>query len=93
MTNGSEERSDALRHDHRRARRPQASVRLTRASGAVAGGVAAGVAEFVSADPRAVRWLWIVSLPLSGGLTAVAYLVLWVLLPGPGIEPAEEAGA
>ncbi|MEX2540880.1 MAG: PspC domain-containing protein [Trueperaceae bacterium] len=70
-----------LGHDHRRARRPQGVRRLTRSRRKLAGGVAAGVAEMVDADARLLRWIWALSLPLSGGLTGVAYLLLWALLP------------
>lgn len=79
----NEVRNDGLGHGHRRARWPHADRRLRRSSRRLAGGVAAGVAEFVGDDPVSVRWLWAISLPLSGGLTGVAYLVLWAILPGP----------
>jgi phage shock protein PspC (stress-responsive transcriptional regulator) len=83
LTERNEPQADALGHGHRRARRPAAAAPLARSDKRVVAGVAAGVAEFVGADPRAVRWLWAITLPLSGGLTAVAYLALWAMLPGP----------
>lgn len=72
---------DGLSHDHRRARRPASQERLQRSRERRFGGVAAGVAEYVGASPVAVRLLWLASLPLSGGLTGVVYLLLWMMLP------------
>ena len=69
-------------HDHRRARRPEGDQRLRRSRAAVIGGVAGGVAGFVGAEPRVVRLLWLLSLPFSGGITGLAYLLLWLILPG-----------
>ena len=77
------ERQDTLPHDHRRARRPQTDRRLRRSRHAIIGGVASGIAAFVDVAPRTVRWLFGVSLPLTLGLSGVAYLLLWMLLPGP----------
>ena len=68
-------------HDHRRARRPAGDQRLLRSRQRVLGGVASGVAEFIGVAPFAVRLLWLLSLPLSGGITGVAYLLLWLILP------------
>lgn len=76
----SEEREWAM-HDHRRARRPVGGQRLLRSRERVLGGVAAGVADFIGAPPLRIRLLWLVSLPLSGGITGLAYLLLWVILP------------
>jgi phage shock protein PspC (stress-responsive transcriptional regulator) len=45
------------------------------------GGVACGMARFVGADTRVVRSLWLLSLPLSLGITVVGYALLWLLLP------------
>ena len=73
---------DGLPHRERRARRPNTDRRLTRSrDGRVVAGVARGIAAYVDADPRVVRALWLVSLPLSGGITALGYLALWGLLP------------
>jgi phage shock protein PspC (stress-responsive transcriptional regulator) len=46
------------------------------------GGVSLGIAQFVAADVRVVRGLWLASLVLSLGITAIGYVVLWLLLPG-----------
>ena len=45
------------------------------------GGVAAGVAEYFDVDPVIVRILWLISMPISGGLTLLAYLVMLVAVP------------
>ncbi len=75
-------RHDPLRHDQRRARRPAGATALRRsASERRLAGVAGGIATFTGADPRWVRVLFVVSVPLSLGVTAVGYLLLWGLLP------------
>jgi phage shock protein C len=74
---------DPLPHRQRRARRPlgaEAPLRRSREHRVVAG-VCGGIATFVGARPRTVRWLWIVSLLPSLGITALAYPALWWLLP------------
>lgn len=73
--------ADALGHSHRRARRPAGLKRLARSSRVRIGGVAEGLAEFVDAGPVVLRGLWLISIPLTGGLSAVVYLLLWALLP------------
>lgn len=79
-------------HDHRRARRPQGDQRLLRSRDRLLGGVAAGVAEFVGAGHLVVRLLWIASLPLSGGITGLAYLLLWMMLPVVADNPERAGG-
>lgn len=69
-------------HDQRRARYPSTHSRLTRQPhNRILGGVASGVATFVGAPISLVRSLFLASLFLTGGLFAVAYLLLWLLLP------------
>ncbi len=46
----------------------------------ILGGVAAGVAHHFDADPVIVRLIWVLS-ALLGGVGALAYLVLWIVLP------------
>ena len=75
---------DPLPHDQRRARRPQAQAPLRRSGDRVVAGVAGGIARFVGTDPATVRWMFGASLILTIGLSGVVYLLLWVLLPGPG---------
>ena len=49
------------------------------------GGVAAGLASYLNADPALVRIAWAVLVPLTGGLAFVAYIVGWIVIPE---EPA-----
>jgi len=44
-------------------------------------GVAAGFAAHFQAPVWLVRLLWVVSVPVTFGLTAIAYLVLAAILP------------
>lgn len=76
-------RADPLAHDQRRARRPSSAgeaLRRRRYDRRI-GGVAGGIADFVGAHPAAVRAIFAASVPLSLGLTAVGYLLLWLLIP------------
>ncbi len=83
MRHEPNEGADTLRHEQRRARRPQGGRPLARprGGGRVLGGVAAGIARFVGTDVRVVRVLWVVSFVPSLGITALGYLALWLLLP------------
>lgn len=75
-------RPDPLPHQQRRARRPVSSVRLTRsATDRRIAGIAGGVAAFTGADPRTVRLVFAATVPLSLGVTAAGYLLLWGLIP------------
>ena len=47
-------------------------------------GVAAGVARYFDVDPLVVRIIWLVSVPLTSGITALAYLVMVIVVP---LEP------
>jgi phage shock protein C len=71
--------------------------RLTRSRNAMIGGVAAGVAEWINADPALVRIAWALLVPLTGGGALLAYIVAWVVIPEALKEPEEpdepEAGA
>jgi phage shock protein PspC (stress-responsive transcriptional regulator) len=74
-----------VRHDQRRARRPEAKGLLVRPlEGRIAGGVSLGIAHFVTADVRVVRALWVASAVLSLGIAVIGYVLLWLLLPGEG---------
>ena len=46
----------------------------------ILGGVAAGLAEHFDTDPVIVRLLWVLTV-LFAGIGALAYLVLWIVLP------------
>lgn len=79
--------NDRLPHDQRRARRPQGPRRLTRSRDRVLAGVAGGVAAFVGADPRSLRWLFAVAALLTLGIGVLVYGLLWLLLPPPEAGP------
>ena len=55
--------------------------RLLRSRNSMVGGVAAGLAEWMNADPGLVRIAWALLVPLTGGVALLAYLVAWVVLP------------
>ena len=44
-------------------------------------GVAGGVAHYLSIDSNAVRLVWLLAVPFTGGLAPPAYFALWFLLP------------
>lgn len=76
--------TDSLPHQQRRARRPASNRQLRRAKeDRLLGGVLGGIAQFVGADPRWVRGLYLAALALSLGFMVIPYLVLWWLLPAP----------
>ena len=80
------EKPDKLPHDQSRARRPPTSARLQRSRNRVVAGVAGGLAEYINAEPTAVRWVFGVVVVLSGGVFLIAYGLLWLLLPAPPEE-------
>jgi len=53
------------------------------------GGVCGGIAEFVNAEPRTVRVIYLLSALPSLGFTLVGYFLLWLLIPG---TPAGRTG-
>ena len=78
----TETRRDTLLHDQRRARRPNKPGRLTRSrDDTIVAGIMGGIAEYVDANPRTLRILFALSLPLSGFITLLGYLILWPLIP------------
>lgn len=54
----------------------------------IIGGVAAGLATYLSADPALVRIAWAILVPLTGGAALLAYIVAWIVVPE---EPAGTA--
>lgn len=63
------------------------SNRLYRsANDRVISGVAAGVADYFEVDPVLVRVLWLVSVPVTAGVTLLAYIVMMIAVP---VEPEE----
>jgi phage shock protein C len=55
--------------------------RLTRSRNSMIGGVAAGVAEWINADPALVRIAWALLVPLTNGAALLAYGAAWAVLP------------
>ena len=49
-------------------------------------GVAAGVADYLNVDPTLVRILWLISIPLTSFISAVAYLIMVVVVPLEGTD-------
>ncbi len=60
----------------------------------VLGGVAAGLATYLNADPALVRIAWAILVPITGGAALLAYIVAWVVIPEEpiGTTPAPEDG-
>lgn len=55
------------------------------------GGVAAGVADWINADPALVRIAWALLVPLTGGAALLAYIVAWVVIPEAPAAPIAAA--
>jgi phage shock protein PspC (stress-responsive transcriptional regulator) len=72
---------DGLTHSQRRARRPNVTKKFYRSEDNILGGVAGGLAEYIGANPRNVRIVFVVSLLWTFGFFTVPYLMLWWLLP------------
>ena len=47
----------------------------------VIGGVAAGLADYLNADPALVRIVWAFLVVITGGAALVAYIVAWIIVP------------
>ena len=47
----------------------------------VLGGVAAGLAQYLNADPALVRIAWAILVPVTGGAAFLAYIVAWIVIP------------
>ena len=54
------------------------------------GGVAGGLAQYFDIDPTLLRVLWLIAVPITGGLALLAYLGLWLLLPEAGAVPGAQ---
>lgn len=65
--------------------------RLTRSRDAMVGGVAAGVANWINADPALVRIAWALLVPLTAGAALLAYIVGWIVIPEEPKQPASTA--
>ena len=57
----------------------------------ILGGVAAGLANYLNADPALVRIAWAVLTPLTGGIAFLAYIVAWVVVPEEPVGVASRA--
>jgi phage shock protein C len=67
--------------------------RLTRSRDAMIGGVAAGLANWLNADPALVRIAWALLVPLTGGAALLAYIVAWIVVPEEPRRPVDSASA
>ena len=47
----------------------------------VLGGVAAGLAHYLNADPALVRIAWAILVPVTSGAAFLAYIVAWIVIP------------
>jgi phage shock protein C len=57
-------------------------------------GVAGGLAEIVDADPSIIRVVWVLLAFLTGGIAALVYLVMAIVVPeGPDADGVTAAGA
>lgn len=65
--------------------------RLARSRNAMIGGVAAGAAEWIDADPGLIRIAWALLVPITGGAALLAYIVAWVVLPEAGAAARTDA--
>ena len=73
---------DSLTHEQMRARRPNVNGRLMlNKESNIFAGVLAGIADFTGANPKAVRIIFVIATILSGGIVAIGYILLWLLLP------------
>lgn len=67
---------------------------LARSRNSMIGGVAAGVAEWVKADPALVRIAWAILVPVTSGAALLAYIVAWVVIPeAPASSATDDAAA
>ena len=58
----------------------------------VIGGVAAGLASYLSADPALVRIAWAILVVVTGGAALIVYIVCWVVVPEePEVQAAVDA--
>ena len=54
----------------------------------VIGGVAAGLADYLNADPALIRIAWAILVVVTGGAALIVYIVCWIVVPE---EPAVAA--
>jgi phage shock protein C len=60
----------------------------------IIGGVAAGLAAYLNADPALVRIVWAILVVVTGGAALVVYIVAWIVVPeepvGPDVPPTTD---
>lgn len=59
----------------------QSEKKLYRTRGSLIGGVCSGVAEYFNIDPIIVQILTVLLTLVTGGLFAIPYIILWVIIP------------
>ncbi len=47
----------------------------------VIGGVAAGLANYLNADPALIRIAWAILVVVTGGAALIVYIVCWIVVP------------
>ena len=50
-------------------------------NGQKVGGVCAGFAEYFDLDVNLVRVVWVISVFLGAGLSLIAYVIAWIVMP------------
>jgi phage shock protein C len=56
--------------------------KLTRSvNNRIVGGVCAGIAEYIGADPTAIRVLFAIGVVFTAGAGLLAYLACWFIMP------------
>ena len=73
--------TDALRHEQRRARRPDSQRAFMRSKNKQIGGVAAGIAEYTQSNPTTVRVIFLLAIVMSLGIGLLPYIIAWLLVP------------
>ena len=53
------------------------------------GGVAAGLADYLQADPALVRIVWAILVVITGGAALIVYVVAWIVVPEAPAGPVE----
>lgn len=60
----------------------------------VIGGVAAGLATYLNADPALIRIAWAILVVVTGGAALIVYIVCWIVVPEEpemaAVEPATD---
>jgi phage shock protein C len=62
-------------------------------SDSMIGGVAAGLAAYLNADPALVRIVWAILVVVTGGAALVVYIVAWIVVPEEPVGLADSIAA